>query len=64
MKKWEYKAYSDRRPDERYLNNMGEQGWELVSIMPVNQSPMCSLYNLVWKREKKENKKKHILTPV
>ena len=53
MKKWEYKVVMDQTPGggmEKRLNELGEEGWELVATSPVG-GPLASFRNLIFKRE-------------
>ena len=43
MQTWEYKLYSistsgDVVPRERVLNDLGQQGWKLVAVLPIFNS--------------------------
>jgi hypothetical protein len=41
MQKWEYEWFKEslvQEPLQRYLTNMGDQGWELVSVVHDGKS--------------------------
>ena len=46
--KWEYKV--EHSPAEKKINELGEQGWELVAIQSPSQNILVSTY--VFKRAK------------
>jgi hypothetical protein len=48
--KWEYRIISIEAPDVKWLNSLGEQGWELVTI----ESETIKGRLLIFKREKAE----------
>ena len=59
--KWEYKKVFGEWPrygriEEQTLNELGEQGWELVSLVPIVQSGIAGTYSEVatFKRVKAE----------
>ena len=56
MKKWEYSMpYYSNKPNADILNDMGSQGWELISIF---QSPDDEeTYRWIFKRERVEENK-------
>ncbi len=49
--KWEYKALTVEQPVAAYMNELGEQGWELVTAYPPPGSKKDGLY-CVFKRSK------------
>jgi hypothetical protein len=55
MKKFEYKVFdidTVKEPEDIFLNRMGDDGWELISINnePLNNRPSV-LVKLYFKRE-------------
>ena len=51
-KAWEYKVLSHVALDEKRLNSLGKEGWELVvMVLPDSQKEYAG-YNLILKREK------------
>ena len=32
VQKWEYKLIEDSQPSEKYLNQLGDEGWEMVAF--------------------------------
>lgn len=50
MPKWEYSVKDSYRvPLEEYLNEMGKEGWELVSI--ISKDGLYKFTRLVFKRQ-------------
>jgi len=60
MRQWEYQQRTEKAISfdanntiEKFLNIMGKQGWELITIIPVNKLPPYSTYyEFFFKREK------------
>lgn len=38
MTRWEYKIISEKVYDEKYLNSLGDGGWELCGVAATNVS--------------------------
>lgn len=57
MKKFVYrKDYKDGYDTEIYLNEMGNNGWELVSVIYVDNYPSTTEKIYYWKKEINESK--------
>ena len=43
--KWEYKTYESSYPDPEFkLNELGREGWELVSAIPSHSERLASYF--------------------
>lgn len=53
--KWEYTTYESSYPEPGYkLNELGKEGWELVSVTPSHSERLVS-YFFYFKRPIKKN---------
>ena len=60
MKKWEYKTHGIKRfADIDEFNQLGEEGWELVSVM---QNTTIGGIKGIFKRELLDEPKKELIT--
>ena len=53
MKKWEYRVEISTSSDEKVLNNLGKQGWELVFVVV---SPNTLMRTFTFKRRVESEK--------
>jgi hypothetical protein len=46
MKKWEYlsKVYTYYPPEVHQLNELGQEGWELITVLDLGSSQMLAYF--------------------
>lgn len=54
MKKWEYDEVlvNDYLSNSLFLNEMGENGWELVTVVPLKENRSITKLRYIFKKEK------------
>lgn len=52
MDKWEYKIEATTREHGVDLNKLGEEGWELVTVVSMNKEAGWQDYKYIFKRRK------------
>ena len=56
MQRWEYKLVHGRRLEEKAVNALGDDGWELVAVVQNMTFDSQIIYSFVFKRPVEEEK--------